>query len=120
MIVYKAFTFSAAHRLPNVPKGHKCSGMHGHTFAVEVAVRGPLQPKAGWVTDFADISAAFEPVREALDHVCLNDIEGLENPTSEHIARWVWKRLQPALPHLCRIVVRESADSGCIYEGEDE
>ena len=120
MIVYKTFAFAAAHRLPNVPKGHKCAAMHGHTFAVEIYVRGPLQATEGWVIDFADIAAAFEPLRDVLDHACLNDIEGLENPTSERLAQWVWKRLQPALPHLSRIVVRESADAGCIYDGEDD
>ncbi len=120
MIIYKAFTFAAAHRLPQVPQSHKCSVMHGHTFRIEVCVRGPLQPKAGWVMDFADIAVAFDPLRETLDHKCLNDIEGLENPTSENIALWVWKRVKPLLPGLCRIVVQESADSGCIYEGEGE
>ena len=120
MVIYKTFTFAAAHRLPNVPEDHKCFGMHGHTFRIEVYVRGPLKPKVGWVMDFADIAAAFNPLHEILDHSCLNDIEGLENPTSENIARWIWKRLQPVLPNLCRIVVGESAESGCIYEGEGD
>jgi 6-pyruvoyltetrahydropterin/6-carboxytetrahydropterin synthase len=120
MVIYKAFTFAAAHRLPNVPEDHKCSGMHGHTFRIEVYFRGPLLPEAGWVMDFADIAGAFNPLREMLDHSYLNDIEGLQNPTSENIARWVWKRLRPVVPNLCRIVVGESAESGCIYEGEDD
>jgi len=119
MVIYKTFSFAAAHRLPNVPEDHKCFGMHGHTFRIEVYVQGPLKPRAGWVMDFADIAAAFNPLQEILDHRCLNDIQGLQNPTSENIARWIWKRLQPALPNLCRIAVQESAESGCIYEGED-
>ena len=89
-----------------------------HTFGVKVYVRGPVQPKAGWVMDFADIAAAFNPLREILDHSCLNEIEGLNIPTSEHIAQWIWERLQPALPNLCKIAVAESAEAGCIYEGE--
>ncbi len=120
MLVYKTFTFAAAHHLPNVPKDHKCSAMHGHTFTVAIYVRGPVQPKAGWVADFADIAGAFEPLRQVLDHACLNEVEGLENPTSERLAQWVWKRLHPALPGLCRVIIRESADAGCAYEGEDE
>lgn len=120
MVIFKAFTIAAAHRLPEVPKGHKCAQMHGHTFRVEVHVKGVVRADRGWVIDFADITAAFNSLSLILDHHCLNDIEGLENPTSENLARWIWKRLQPNLPGLCRIVVQESPDSGCIYEGENE
>ncbi len=120
MVIYKSFTFAAAHRLPNVPEGHKCSRMHGHTFRVEVYVRGRVKPEAGWVMDFADIAAVLSPLAETLDHKVLNDIEGLQNPTSENIARWIWERLRSPLPDLCRIVVQESAESGCMYEGEDD
>lgn len=120
MVIFKAFTVVAAHRLPEVPQGHKCAQLHGHTFRVEVHIKGVVQKDRGWVIDFADISTAFNPLSLILDHHCLNDIEGLENPTSENLARWIWKRLQPDLPGLCRIVVQESPDSGCIYEGENE
>lgn len=119
MVIFKVFKIEAAHRLPNVPPDHKCSRMHGHTFRIEVHVRGPVQEKRGWVIDFADIAEAFKPVYLALDHKCLNDIEGLENPTSENLAHWIWKRLQPDLPGLSRVVVQESPESGCIYQGED-
>lgn len=116
--IFREFTFEAAHRLPNVPPGHKCARMHGHSYRVEVHVRGPVGEKSGWVMDFADIKAAFEPLHARLDHYVLNEIDGLENPTSELLARWIWDRLLPGLPSLCRVVVRETCTSGCRYEGE--
>jgi 6-pyruvoyltetrahydropterin/6-carboxytetrahydropterin synthase len=119
MDIFKVFRIDAAHRLPNAPEGHPCVRMHGHSFRIEIHVRGPVDPKSGWVADFADIAKAFRPLHDQLDHKCLNDIEGLENPTSENIARWIWKRLRPALPILSRILVQESPDSGCLYEGEE-
>lgn len=119
MQVFKEFRFEAAHRLPHVPEGHKCGRLHGHSFRVEVHVRGKIDPTAGWVLDFADIKAAFRPIHDQLDHRYLNEINGLENPTSEVLARWIWQRLQPTLPSLSRLVVRETCTSGCIYEGEE-
>ncbi|HEX8903310.1 MAG TPA: 6-carboxytetrahydropterin synthase QueD [Longimicrobiaceae bacterium] len=120
MEIFKEFGFEAAHRLPNVPEGHKCARLHGHSFRVEVHVRGDLDQRLGWVMDFADLKAAVKPVINQLDHYYLNEIEGLENPTSEVLARWLWKRLAPTLPGLTRIVVRETCTSGCTYQGEDE
>jgi 6-pyruvoyltetrahydropterin/6-carboxytetrahydropterin synthase len=119
MEIFKEFTFEAAHRLPRVPEGHKCGRLHGHSYRVEVHVGGPVDPDRGWVTDFACIAEVFAPVHDALDHRFLNDIGGLENPTSENLARWIWERLRPALP-LRGIVVRETCTSGCIYQGEGE
>jgi 6-pyruvoyltetrahydropterin/6-carboxytetrahydropterin synthase len=118
--LFKEFTFEAAHRLPHVPEGHKCARLHGHSFRVEVHVRGDLDPRLGWVMDFADVKAAVKPVIDRLDHYYLNEIEGLENPTSEVLARWLWTRIHPSLPGLARIVVRETCTSGCTYQGEDE
>jgi 6-pyruvoyltetrahydropterin/6-carboxytetrahydropterin synthase len=118
--ISKTFRIEAAHRLPHVPAGHKCARLHGHSFVVEVHVEGPVDPVFGWVMDFADLSAAFAPLHEQLDHRCLNDVAGLENPTSEELARWIWRRLAPALPLLSRIVVRETCTSACSYAGEDE
>jgi 6-pyruvoyltetrahydropterin/6-carboxytetrahydropterin synthase len=118
--IFKVFTLDVAHSLPNVPTGHKCSRTHGHTFRIEVHVRGVSQPNTGWIMDFADIASAFKPLYDQLDHKCLNDIEGLENPTSENLCRWIWRHLGPSLPGLMKIVVQESPDSGCIYKGEDE
>ena len=117
MKIYKQFTFEAAHRLPNLPEGHKCARLHGHSFHVEIHVSGPIGADTGWVMDFADLKTAFAPLHRVLDHNYLNDIPGLENPTSEHIARWIWERLQPTLPNLAQIVVRETCTSGAIYDG---
>ena len=117
MEIFREFTFEAAHRLPNVPEGHKCARLHGHSFRVELHVSGDVDNQSGWVMDFAELKAAFKPIYVQLDHNYLNDINGLENPTSENIARWIWKELRPALPSLCRIVVRETCTSGCVYEG---
>ena len=118
MDIFKEFTIEAAHWLPNVPEGHKCRRMHGHSFHIEVHVSGTVDEHAGWVMDFADLKSAFRPIEERLDHYCLNDIEGLENPTSENLARWIWSHLQPALPELSKIVVRETCTSGCVYTGQ--
>jgi len=120
MEVFKEFSFEAAHRLPHVPADHKCGRLHGHSFRVEVHVRGPVDPQFGWVTDFACIKQGFLPVHDQLDHHYLNEIDGLENPTSENLARWIWHHLNPKIPHLFRVVVRETCTSGCIYGGEDD
>src|SRR5437016_12311629 len=118
--IFKEFTFEAAHRLPNVPPGHKCARLHGHSFRVEIHVTGPVANRTGWVIDFADIVAAMKPLINQLDHYYLNEIDGLENPTSEVLARWIWRRVRPSLPMLSKVVVRETCTSGCAYGGEDE
>ncbi|MFT5481568.1 MAG: 6-pyruvoyltetrahydropterin/6-carboxytetrahydropterin synthase [Halieaceae bacterium] len=118
MEIYKEFHFEAAHRLPNVPAGHKCARLHGHSFHVRLVLSGEVDPIMGWVSDFADIKTAFSPLYDQLDHNYLNDIKGLENPTSEHIARWIWQHLQTELPLLNAVEVRETCTSGCIYRGE--
>lgn len=117
MEIFKEFGFEAAHRLPNVPAGHKCARLHGHSYRVEVHVRGEPDPVTGWIMDFGDLKAAFRPIHDLLDHSYLNDVEGLENPTSEALAMWIWDRLAAELPGLCRVVVRETCTSGCAYEG---
>jgi 6-pyruvoyltetrahydropterin/6-carboxytetrahydropterin synthase len=116
--IYKEFRFEAAHRLPNVPGDHKCSRLHGHSYRVTVHVAGPVDGHAGWVRDFADLSCAMRPLLDRLDHYYLNEIDGLDNPTSEVLARWIWDRVQPALPELTQVVVQETCTSGCIYRGE--
>jgi 6-pyruvoyltetrahydropterin/6-carboxytetrahydropterin synthase len=118
MEIFTEFSFESAHRLPNVPDGHKCARLHGHSFRVAVHVEGPLDPELGWVLDFADVRAACEPLREALDHRYLNEIDGLDNPTSEHLARWIWDRLTEPLPGLAAVTVRETCTSGCTYRGD--
>jgi 6-pyruvoyltetrahydropterin/6-carboxytetrahydropterin synthase len=120
MEIFKEFTIEAAHRLPHVPAGHKCGRLHGPSFRVELHVRGSVRNSAGWVIDFSDIKKAFQPLHDQLDHNYLNEIDGLANPTSENLSRWIWERLVPALPLLSKVVVRETCSSGCIYAGEDE
>ena len=115
MEIFKEFTFEAAHRLPNVSEGHKCGRLHGPSFRVELHVSGSVDPRLGWVCDFADLKAAFRPLLERLDHNYLNDIPGLENPTSEVLAQWIWQNVSAALPSLTRVVVRETCSSGAVY-----
>ena len=120
MEIFKEFTFEAAHRLPNVPPGHKCHRLHGHSFRVTLHVQGPVGADSGWIVDFAELTEAFKPVHAQLDHNYLNEVEGLSNPTSENLARWVWQRVRPRLPQLSQVMVRETCTSGCIYRGEND
>jgi 6-pyruvoyltetrahydropterin/6-carboxytetrahydropterin synthase len=117
MEIFREFTFEAAHLLPKVPEGHKCARLHGHSFRVEVHISGEVDPDAGWIMDFAEIKAAFAPLHEELDHHYLNEVPGLDNPTSENLAEWIWVRLAGSLP-LSKIVVRETCTSGCVYRGK--
>lgn len=118
MELFKEFTFEAAHRLPNVPSGHKCSRLHGHSYKVQIEVAGPVDADLGWVIDFGDIKAAWRDLDDALDHRYLNEIPGLENPTSELLAVWIWDRLSVALPNLLSAVtVKETCTSGTTYRG---
>ena len=116
--LYKDFRFEAAHRLPNVPEGHKCARLHGHSFFVRLTITGDVDPVTGWLMDFDDIKQAFEPLLEQLDHHYLNDITGLENPTSELLAQWIWSRLKPALAQLSAVEIRETCTVGCVYKGD--
>ena len=120
MEVFKSFTFEAAHSLPNVPPDHKCRRLHGHSFRVDVHVRGRPDERLGWVIDFGRITQAFQPLHEQLDHRYLNEVEDLRNPTSENVARWIWARLATTLPGLYQVVVHETCTSGCTYRGEDD
>jgi len=118
MELRKTFQFEAAHLLPHLPESHKCRRLHGHSFRVEIAVEGELDPKLGWVMDYAELSAAFKPLWAKLDHYYLNEVPGLENPTSERIAIWIWERLKPHLPWLTEVVVAETCTARCIYRGQ--
>ena len=117
MEIFKEFTVEAAHWLPNVPDGHKCRRMHGHSFHIHIAVEGPVNEELGWVMDFAELKTAFQPIEDQIDHRCLNDVIGLENPTSENLARWIWLHLKPSLPALSKVTVRETCTSGCAFTG---
>lgn len=118
MKIFKEFSFESAHRLPNVAADHKCARLHGHSFLVRIEVDGDVGDDSGWVMDFGDIKTAFKPILKQLDHYYLNDIDGLDNPTSENIARWIWTKLKPQLPMLSAVEIRETCTSGCIYAGE--
>jgi len=116
--IIKSFTFEAAHFLPNLPDGHKCKRIHGHSFRCEVEVTGEIDPVTGFVMDYADVKAAFKPLFAQLDHRFLNhDVPGLENPSSEVIARWIWERLAPVLPGLSAVVLHETCTARCVDRG---
>jgi 6-pyruvoyltetrahydropterin/6-carboxytetrahydropterin synthase len=113
----KEYRFEAAHRLPHVPEGHKCARLHGHSFKLEIAVSGPVDEHTGWLIDFGVLDELLQPLVARLDHRCLNDLAGLENPTSENLARWIWQAVKPTLPSLASVIVYETADARCVYRG---
>lgn len=117
MELRKTFQFEAAHLLPHLPRAHKCRRLHGHSFRVEIVVTGECDPKLGWVMDYADITKAFRPLWEKLDHNYLNAVRGLDNPTSEVVAAWIWRRLKPRLPLLSEVVVAETCTARAVYRG---
>jgi 6-pyruvoyltetrahydropterin/6-carboxytetrahydropterin synthase len=118
MEIFKDFHFEAAHRLPNVPPGHKCARLHGHSFQLRVSICGQAAEPSGWVMDFGDLKEVVKPVIDQLDHYYLNEIEGLENPTSENLCRWIWQRLIGHLPQLSAVEIRETCTTGCVYRGD--
>ncbi|MBS0196293.1 MAG: 6-carboxytetrahydropterin synthase QueD [Planctomycetes bacterium] len=120
MQIFRDFTFEAAHFLPNVPDGHKCKRLHGHSYRARIHVRGVQQPHTNWVMDFAELKRLVEPIIDSLDHRTLNDIPGLENPTAEQITRYLWTHIKAAVPGLAEITLHETAKAGCTYRGEDE
>lgn len=114
------FGFDAAHRFTRLPRGHRYRGLHGHSFRVEVALRGPARPPHGFVTDMARLEAACKRVHASLDHALLNNIEGLENPSLENLCLWIWRRLRPGFPALARVTVRrDSLGQSCTYRGPE-
>ena len=106
--LFKDFTFEAAHHLPHVPAGHKCGRLHGHSFMVRLEITGEV----------AELKAAFKPTYDRLDHYYLNDIPGLENPTSEVLAKWIWDQMKPLVPLLSAVMIKETCTAGCVYRGE--
>ncbi len=117
MEIFKAFTFDAAHHLPNCPPGHRCRRPHGHSYRIEIHLSGEPHPDTGWIIDFGEIKKAVQPVVDQIDHQYLNEIEGLENPTTETLVVWLWERVKPVLGNLSKIVVYETCTSGCVYTG---
>lgn len=117
MIIYKQFSFDSAHFLPFVPEGHKCGGMHGHTYKLTVFLEGDPNPVQGWLIDFNELKKVIDPLIDSVDHKLLNDIPGLENPTSEILAAWLWEQIKPQLPLLKRLELNETPTTGVIYDG---
>ena len=117
MQIFKKFTFDSAHALPNVPDGHKCKNVHGHTYHLTLFLESEIDSEMGWVMDFADVKEIMNPVMTQIDHKFLNDIEGLENPTCEIFVKWIWDRLIGSMPQLVKIELYETPTSGAIYEG---
>jgi 6-pyruvoyltetrahydropterin/6-carboxytetrahydropterin synthase len=113
----KTFHFEAAHDLPTFPPGHKCRRLHGHSFRFDVIVEGSVDPAKGYLIDYGDIRTALKPIVAQLDHYYLNEIDGLSNPTSENLARWIFDKVKPALPLLASIIVYETCTSSCEYRG---
>jgi 6-pyruvoyltetrahydropterin/6-carboxytetrahydropterin synthase len=111
------FRFESAHRLPHVPPGHKCARLHGHSFRVELAIEGAVNPATGWFMDFGDLHRIWQPLYDVLDHQYLNEIPGLENPTSEVLAAFIWTKLKTDLPALTRVTLYETCEARCEYEG---
>ncbi|MGD2151677.1 MAG: 6-carboxytetrahydropterin synthase QueD [Gemmatimonadales bacterium] len=114
----RKYNIAAAHYLPKVPEGHKCGSLHGHSYEIEVAVRGAVDAEAGWLLDYGDIDSAVRPVIAELDHRTLNEVPGLENATSEVLCGWLWERLEGRLPGLHRISIAETCAAACHYYGE--
>lgn len=117
MKISQAFRFEAAHYLPNVPETHRCRRLHGHSYRVEVQLDGPVDQHTGFVVDFFDVEETFASIVAALDHRCLNEIEGLANPTAENIAIWIWDRLKARLRQISAVRVYETADCWAEYDG---
>jgi 6-pyruvoyltetrahydropterin/6-carboxytetrahydropterin synthase len=113
----KEYRFEAAHRLPRVPEGHKCARVHGHSYKVDIAVSGPVNPETGWLIDFGVIDEAWAVLFARFDHHNLNDVPGLENSTCENIAVYVWKELRSHIKELSAVTVWETYDSKCTYRG---
>jgi 6-pyruvoyltetrahydropterin/6-carboxytetrahydropterin synthase len=114
----REFRFEAAHDLPQAPPGHKCRRLHGHSFRVQVTLAGEVDEATGWLVDYGVIKTAVEPLFQELDHRYLNEIPGLENPTSENLARWIWRRAAASLPGLASVAVEETCNVRCVYRGD--
>ncbi len=111
------FRFEAAHRLPRVPAGHKCARLHGHSFKVELTIEGEVDPETGWLIDFGTLFDLWQPVHDRLDHHYLNEVPGLENPTSEVLAVWIWREMKGRVPQLTQVTLFETCDARCEYRG---
>tara|TARA_B100001093_G_scaffold484995_1_gene518928 strand:+ start:444 stop:800 length:357 start_codon:yes stop_codon:yes gene_type:complete len=117
MIIYKNFFFDAAHYMPNFPKDHKYRKIHGHSYELKIHIHGDLTAENEWVMDLENINKHVDPLLKLIDHNLLNDIKGLENPTSENIAKWFWKELKKKIPSISKVEINRPRIGGCIYQG---
>ena len=109
------FRIESARFLPHLPKGHPCRRMHGHSFLITLRLIGEMHPKIGWVKDYNEILATAKPVIDQMDHVTLNELPGLENPTSENLAIWLYDDLKPLIPELAQVIISETPSTECRY-----
>ena len=109
------FRIESARFLPNLPKSHPCSKIHGHSFKIILKLVGPLDPKIGWVLDYQKISETMAPLLLRLDHQILNEVEGLENPTSELLAKWIYDQTLRIIPILKTVTIMETESTECTY-----
>jgi 6-pyruvoyltetrahydropterin/6-carboxytetrahydropterin synthase len=118
MTIFKQFSFDSAHFLPCVPEGHKCKQIHGHTYQLTIFMDGPIHTELAWVADFADVKQVVSPIVDMVDHKLLNEVPGLENPTCELLAVWLWNKIKALVPQLSKIELWETPTSGVVYEGK--
>ena len=119
MKVSQTFRFEAAHHLPHVPETHKCRGMHGHSYRVDIILSGAMDPNTGFIVDFFEIEDKAGRIISSLDHRCLNDIEGLSNPPAEISAKWIFDRVEKHMPILHAVRVYETGDCWAEFGRDD-
>ncbi len=117
MTIFRQFTFDSAHFLPYVAEDHKCRQMHGHTYRLTIYMTAEPDEQLGWVMDFADVKKVMTPILDMVDHKTLNNVPGLENPTCELLAKWLWDKIKKEIPILSKIELYETPKSGVVYEG---
>ncbi len=109
------FQIESARFLPKLEKSHPCSRMHGHSFKIILTLVGSLDPVVGWVIDYNEIQERMKPILDRIDHRVLNEVPGLENPTSEYLAKWLYDQARAVLPTLNRVTVAETPATECSY-----
>lgn len=109
------FHIESARFLPHLPKSHPCANMHGHSFKIILQLKGELQPQVGWVMDYHEISLVMAPLLKQLDHKVLNEVPGLENPTSELLAKWIYEKARLSIPLLQSVTIMETTSTECKY-----
>jgi 6-pyruvoyltetrahydropterin/6-carboxytetrahydropterin synthase len=114
----KEFRFEASHRLAHLSSDHPCYRLHGHSYRVEVEVYGEVDQATGFLVDYGDIKRIVKPIIAQLDHCHLNDIDGMQTTSAEHIVYWTWNQLKPQLPLLSRVILHETDSTSCEYCGE--